>query len=62
MIELKPWLWQVVISEVGKDVPFQKLLTCPVGFKGRAEQIQTLEIKVRSQVLHCYSQFEYYYH
>lgn len=39
-------LWQVVISEVGKDIPFKKLMNSPVGFKGRAQQIQTLQIKV----------------
>lgn len=37
---------QVVISEVGKDIPFQKLMNSPVGFKGRAQQIQTLQSKV----------------
>ncbi|TWW56257.1 hypothetical protein D4764_08G0002440, partial [Takifugu flavidus] len=38
---------KVVISEVGKDIPFQKLLNCPVGFKGRAEEMQTLKLKVQ---------------
>uniref|UniRef100_H3D006 Coiled-coil domain containing 13 n=1 Tax=Tetraodon nigroviridis TaxID=99883 RepID=H3D006_TETNG len=38
---------KVVISEVGMDVPFQKLMNSPVGFKGRAQQIQTLQGKVQ---------------
>lgn len=39
-------LWQVVMGEVGKDIPFKKLMNSPVGFKGRAQQIQTLQLKV----------------
>lgn len=52
MIQLKLKLWsrQVVISEIGKDIPFQKLLNCPVGFKGRAQQIQSLQLKVRLHI------------